>query len=148
MPDIRIRREMPDASLTRGQFAARMRERFYDPAFEPLAGEVERIIEAAWQAYDKSRKSPRTQKAGPGYADPSYDLAVEWIDASRHIKEAERRQKDAASPSRILLINGSARSEHTCPGETSKTWRLAMIARDIFQQEPGLQIELDRKSVV
>ncbi|MEA3028456.1 MAG: hypothetical protein QOF91_3741 [Alphaproteobacteria bacterium] len=142
MADTRIRKEMPDVALTRAQFAGRMRERFSDPAFEPIAAEVERTIEAAWQAYDKARKSPHTQKAGPGYADPDYNLAVEWIEASRRIKEAERRQKDAASPSRILLINGAARSEHTCPGESSKTWRLAMIARGIFQHEPGLEVEM------
>jgi multimeric flavodoxin WrbA len=83
-----------------------------------------------------------TQKAGPGYADPDYDLSVEWIEASHRIKEAERRQKDAASPPRILLINGAARSEHTCPGESSKSWRLAMIARGIFEREAGLEVEV------
>jgi multimeric flavodoxin WrbA len=119
-----------------------MRERFSDPAFEPLSQDVDRVIDAAWQAYDKSRKSPRTQKAGPGYADPDYDLAVEWLDGSSRIKDAERRQKDAASPSRILLINGAARSEHTCPGESSKSWRLAMIARAVMEQESGLEIEV------
>jgi multimeric flavodoxin WrbA len=142
MPDIKIRKEMPSATVTREQFAARMREHFYDPAFAPLAADVDRVIEVAWQGYDKSRKSPRTQKAGPGYADPDYDLSVEWIEASRRIKEAERRQKDPAAPSRVLLINGAARSEHTCPGESSKSWRLAMIAHNIFQQEPDLECEL------
>jgi multimeric flavodoxin WrbA len=142
MPDIKIRKEMPDVTLTREQFAERMRERFQDSAFDPLAPDIDHIIDVAWDAYDKSRKSPRTQKAGPGYADPGYDLAVEWIDASRRVKEAERRQKDPGAPSRVLLINGAARSEHTCPGESSKSWRLAMIARGILQQEPGLEVEV------
>ena len=141
MPDIKIRKGMPDVALTCEQFSARMRERFTDPAFDPLAPEIDRIIKVAWEAYDNSRKAPRTQKAGPGYADPNYDLASEWIEASRCIKEAERRQKDTAAPPRILLINGAARSEHTCPGESSKSWRLAMIARGIFEQEPGLECE-------
>ena len=98
-------------------------------------------MDAAWEAYDDYRKAPHTRKAGEGYADPDYDLSVDWIEASRKIKEAERRQKDPASPSRILLINGAARSEHTCPGEMSKTFRLATIARDIFNAERGLEIE-------
>jgi multimeric flavodoxin WrbA len=138
----RVRREMPSVELTREQFAQRMHQRFYDPAFDALEGEIDRIVEMAWQAYDEGRKSPRTQKAGPGYADPNYELSVEWIEASRRIKEAERRQKDSASPSRILLINGAARSEHTCPGESSKSWRLAMLARDVFDREKGLETEL------
>jgi hypothetical protein len=33
------------------------------------------------------------------------------------------------TPPRILLINGSSRSEHTRPGEMSKSFRLAEIAR-------------------
>src|SRR6187397_3036887 len=142
MPDIRIRREMPDVALTREQFAERMRAHFYDPAFGWLAADVDRVVEVAWQAYDGGRKAPRTQKAGPGYADPDYDLSVEWIEASRRIKEAERRQKDPSSPSRILLINGAARSEHTCPGEMSKTFRLAATARVVFEVEEGFETEL------
>lgn len=137
-----IRKEMPSVQLTREQFAQRMRELFYDPAFDPLKGEINKIIEIAWQSYEDYRKAPRTRKAGPGYADPDYDLSVEWIDASRRITEAEARQKSPDSPPRILLINGAARSEHTCPGETSKTWRLATIAKEIFEREPGFKIEL------
>jgi multimeric flavodoxin WrbA len=142
VPPFVIRKEMPDVTLTRETFTRRMRERFRDPGFEPLSAETDRIIEAAWQAYDASRKAPHTRKAGQGYADPNYDLSVDWIEARRRIDEAERRQRDPASPSRVLLINGAARSEHTCPGESSKTWRLAMTAREILAQDPLLEIEI------
>ena len=137
-----IRKEMPDVGLTREQFAQRMRERFHDPAFAPLRQAVDSIIDVAWDAYEDSRKAPHTRPAGPGYADPTYELSIEWSEASRQLKEAERRQKDLASQAHILLINGAARSEHTCPGESSKTWRLAKLARDIFAQERGLEIEV------
>jgi multimeric flavodoxin WrbA len=139
MPE--IRKEMPGVRLTREQFAQRLRQRFVDPAYEPLKDEVGRIVDAAWDAYGNSRKAPHTQKAGPDYADPGYDLSVDWIEASRKIREAEQRQKNPASPPCILLINGAARTEHTCPGETSKTFRLMKIAREVLDQEPGLQIE-------
>ena len=141
-PTPRIRKEMPGVELSREQFAARMRERFVDPAFAPLNQAIDSVIDVAWQAYQDYRKAPRTRPAGSGYADPSYELSDDWRDASRRIGEAEQRQKDPASPSRILLINGAARSEHTCPGESSKTWRLAMLARDVFAREEGLEIEV------
>ena len=140
MPD--IRKGMPDVQLTREEFAQRFRQQFYDPVFEPLRDSLDRITDAAWDAYDKYRKAPRTRKAGPGYADPDYDLSVEWIEASRRIKEAEQKQKDPASPSRILLISGAGRSEHTCPGEMSKTYRLVKIAQDIINGEHGVETEL------
>jgi multimeric flavodoxin WrbA len=139
MPE--VRKGMPDVQLTRDQFVRRFRERFADPGFELHTDALDRIADAAWDAYDNSRKAPHTRKAGPGYADPDYDLSVDWIEASRKIAEAEQRQKDPASPSRILLINGAARSEHTCPGEMSKTFRLATIARKIFDSENGHEIE-------
>jgi multimeric flavodoxin WrbA len=142
MPETRIRREMPGVELTREQFSQRMLQQFSDPAFDGIRAEVARIIEAAWQGYSNSRKAASTRPAGPGYADPDYQLSVEWAEASRRLKEAELKQKDPASRSRILLINGAARSENTCPGETSKTWRLAMLAREIFNKEADLETEL------
>jgi multimeric flavodoxin WrbA len=137
-----VRKQMPGVELSREQFENRLRERFRDPAFDPLQPSLANVIDAAWQSYKEYRKSPQKRAAGPGYADPSYELSVDWIDASRRVQEAERHQKDPAAPSRILLINGAARSEHTCPGETSKTWRLANLAQEVFAREAGLQTEV------
>jgi multimeric flavodoxin WrbA len=136
-----VRKGMPSTELGEEEFARRYRARFYDPAFAPLAPDIDRLVEVAWHAYEDSRKAPRTHPAGPGYADPDYALSDEWRAASHAVREAERRQKDAASPSRILLINGAGRSEHTCPGEMSKTFRLANLAREIFEAEQGFETE-------
>jgi multimeric flavodoxin WrbA len=140
---------MPGVELSREQFAARMRERFRDPAFDAASAAVDSVIDVAWDAYQDSRKAPRTRPAGPGYADPDYMLSDDWREASRRIAVAERQQKDPAALSRILLINGAARSEHTCPGESSKTWRLAMLARAVFAQEDGFETDvLDLSRIV
>jgi hypothetical protein len=45
---------------------------------------------------------------------------VEWPAARDAIKAAEQAHRDSSRPARILIINGSPRSEHTCPGEMSK----------------------------
>jgi multimeric flavodoxin WrbA len=139
---ITVHKEMPNVRLTKEEFKRRYWQRFYDPAFGTLTAEINRLAEVAWDAYENSRKSPYTRPAGPGFADPDYELSDEWRLASEKIREAERRQKDPASPPRILLINGATRSEHTCPGESSKTWRLAMLAQEIFAGEPDFQIEV------
>jgi multimeric flavodoxin WrbA len=125
---------MPPTRLDRAAFEKRMRDRFSDPAFDPLQKEIAAVIEAAWDGYSHSRKAPRTQKAGPGFADPDYDLAVDWIEARRAIQDAQRRYDDLAAQKRVLLINGSSRSEHTCPGEMSKSFRLCKIAEPIFAE--------------
>ncbi|MBR0776550.1 flavodoxin family protein [Bradyrhizobium diazoefficiens] len=127
-----VRKGMPPVKLSREEFASRYRAQFVDPAFAPLAAELDAILSAAWDAYSHSRKAPHTRKAGAGFADPEYDIAVDWLDARAAILEAQRRHDDAAAAPRILIVNGSARSEHTCPGEMSKTWRMVKLAETVF----------------
>ncbi|HSH99646.1 MAG TPA: flavodoxin family protein [Reyranella sp.] len=141
MARIKVRKGMPSVQLDRAAFAARVKAHFYDPAFEPLGAEIGKIVAAAWDAYDDSRKSPRTRRAGPGHADPGYELSVEWIGQRNAIRQAERRQRNARSKSRILLIDGSPRSDQTCPGEMSKSFRLIEIAERAIQRERGFEVE-------
>ena len=51
---------MPSVQLTREEFAKRFRDRFYDPAFEAVDAELQKVLDGAWEAYDKYRKSPRS----------------------------------------------------------------------------------------
>ena len=142
MARIKVRKGMPSVALTKAQFTARLRERFFDPAFDPLQTEIGKIIDAAWNGYHEYRKAPRTKKAGRGYADPDYDLSIDWSKAKDAIVRAERRQKSSDARSRILLINGSMRSDQSCPGEMSKTWRLVEIAKRVIERERGFEVEV------
>ncbi len=145
---VEIRKGMPPVKLDEAEFKRRFLSRFYDPAFAPLKAELDKIAGAAWDGYSHSRKAPRTVKAGAGFADPSYDIAVEWLEAQAAVKEAQRRFEDKAAPSRILLINGSPRSEHTCPGEMSKSWRLLQLADEIIRAAPGFECDILDLSVL
>ncbi|AYV49302.1 NADPH-dependent FMN reductase [Caulobacter flavus] len=126
------RKGMPSPRLDEATFRRRFLARYVDPAFEPLQAELSRIADAAWDAYDNSRKAPHTQKAGAGYHDPGYDLAVDWLRAKADIEAAQVRHDDPEGPCRVLIVNASSRSEHTCPGEMSKSFRLAELAREVF----------------
>ena len=129
------RKGMPSPRLEEAEFKRRFRSRFVDPAFAPLAEQLDELAAAAWDAYAHERKSPHTRPAGPGYADPSYELATDWIEAKAAVDEAQKRHDDPDAPCRVLLINGSPRSEHTCPGEMSKSWRLVEISREALEGE-------------
>jgi multimeric flavodoxin WrbA len=141
MAPVDVRKGMPSVELSREEFEKRYLSRFADPVFEPLRRELHAIIAAAWDGYSHSRKAPRTRKAGAGFADPKYDISADWLNAREAILSAQRRHDDASEPLRILLINGSSRSEHTCPGEMSKTWRLVKIAEPIFR-ERGFAVDI------
>jgi multimeric flavodoxin WrbA len=137
----RIRHEAKYVPLTRAQFRERFFARFYDPAFDELRKELDKVCETAWDSYIEYRKSPRTQPAGRGFARPAQRVAIEWLEARKAIREAEQRQKNPASRSRILVINGASRSEHSCPGEISKTRRLARRAERIIKARKGFEVD-------
>jgi multimeric flavodoxin WrbA len=136
-----VRRQSEYAALTKEQFRERFFARFYDPVFEEVAPELEKVFDRAWDGYIRYRKSPRKRPAGEGYFDPSFQLPVEWLETRARIDAAEKRQKDRKSPSRILIVNGSTRSEHSCPGEISKTRRLAQCAQRTIATLPGYEVD-------
>ncbi|PAY06759.1 NADPH-dependent FMN reductase [Bradyrhizobium sp. UFLA03-84] len=136
-----IRKGMPSVKLSRDEFERRYRSRFTDRAFARLNREIDAIVAAAWDAYSHSRKAPTTRQAGPGFADPSYKIANDWVAARQAILEAQHRHDSVDDPMRILVINGSPRSEHTCPGEMSKTWRLVELAEPVFL-EMGFAVDI------
>lgn len=88
----------------------------------------ERLEDIAWQACVEGRKAPLTRPAGPGYADPAYALSVEWLATRQAIDPTQLAWGNPTTPSRVLLVCGSARNDGICPGEISKTWRLTELA--------------------
>ena len=142
MPKPKVRKGTPSVQLSREEFSKRGRERFYDPKFTAVAPEIERIIDVAWKNYTEYHKSPRTRRAGAGFSDPDFQLPIEWLDTRKAIRQAEKRQKNPRSNARILLVNGSSRSDQTCPGEMSKTFRLAKMAEEVIAGESGFEVDL------
>ena len=135
-----IRKGQAPAPLTRAEFHERFATRFYDPAFAVEADAIARLEDIAWDALQEGRKAPITRAAGRGFADPTYEVSVQWLDARQRLKAAEKRWHQASAKSRILIICGSARNDGTCPGEISKTWRFTESARHVVQ---GLGVEAD-----
>jgi multimeric flavodoxin WrbA len=137
----RVRRQMEFVPLTKDEFRRRFFAKFDDPAFERVRTELEQVFEIAWDGYHGYRKSPRVVAAGAEFADATYKLPVEWLETRARIKDAEVRHRDPKSPSRILIVNGSTRSEHSCPGEISKTRRLAESAQMAIDALPGHEVD-------
>jgi multimeric flavodoxin WrbA len=138
---VEIRKGQAPAMLTRREFDERFAARFFDPAFDSEREAIKRLGAIAWQAYQEERKSPVSKPAGPGFADPDYAASVEWLDTRERLRRAQHEWGQPTTPSRVLVICGSARNDGTCPGEASKTWRLAVLAESIVRQA-GVQTEL------
>jgi multimeric flavodoxin WrbA len=134
---------MPSPQIDEAEFRKRFLSQYVDPAFDRLRSELDRIAAVAWDGYSNHRKAPRTHKAGPEFADHEYDLSDDWRAAHDAIGQAQREHEDPNEPPCILIVNGSSRSEHTCPGEMSKSWRLLEIAREICGVEGTLVRVLD-----
>ena len=142
MPKPKVRTGMPSVALTRDEFSKRFHERFYDPSFAAVSAEIERIIDVAWKNYTEYHKSPRTRAAGARFSDPKFLLPIEWLETRDAVARAQSRQAKRRGTSRILLINGSSRSDQTCPGEMSKTYRLAKLAEEVIAAAKGFAVDL------
>jgi len=123
----RVRKGQAPGRLHRVVFSERFRGAFNDPAFRAEDAAIARLEAIAWDAYKDGRKAPLTRRAGKGYADPDYQLSVDWLAARDRIARAHKTWASPRTPTRALVICGSPRNDGTCPGEISKTFRLAKI---------------------
>ncbi len=126
--------------LGRDEFHLQFQRSFVDPAFSEVKEALSKVEQVAWVNYQEGHKSPLTEKAGEGFFDPDYDLSAEWKATSRRLAELDQQQKNPQTPSRVLLVCGSARNDGSCPGEISKTWRLTLLAQEVLRAQ---NIEVD-----
>lgn len=134
------RKSGEDWKIEKEEFKKRFMNRFHDPAFDVHRAKIDELFEISWDGYINGRKAPRTTKAGPEFSEPDYDLSIEWLEARNNIKKAKAIHDDPTQKSRVLIICASDRNDHTCPGEVSKSWRLAKHAEEELHSL-GIQTE-------
>ncbi|HSW20500.1 MAG TPA: flavodoxin family protein [Ramlibacter sp.] len=127
--------------LDRAAFHERFMQSFFDPAYDAEGPAISRLEQIAWDAYMQGRKAPRTAKAGPGFADPNYDLSIEWRATRDRLVAAQVRWAQPQTPSRVLVVCASARNDGTCPGEISKTFRFTQLAAAVLRGD-GIEVDL------
>jgi multimeric flavodoxin WrbA len=138
----RVRKGQAPSALSRDEFRRHYLARFVDPAFDAERVAIDRLEAIAYDAYVEGRKAPHTQKAGREFADPDYDLSVDWLAARARLQKAKERHDNTAGRGRVLVICGSDRNDGTCPGEMSKSFRLSTIVSDVLRQEGKLDVDL------
>ena len=136
-----IRKGQAPAPVARVEFHQRFMQDFFDPAYQAEQAALARLEAIAWDAYQQGRKAPVTAKAGPGFADPDYDLSVQWRATRDKLIAAQQAWSQPGTASRVLLVCGSARNDGTCPGEISKTFRLIQLAREVLAAE-SMEVEV------
>ena len=128
-----VRKGQAPPELDRQAFHERFMQSYFDPAFRAEDAAIARLEQIAWEAYHEYRKAPVTQPAGPGFADPTYELSVEWRATRDKLLALQGEWSQPQTPSRVLLVCGSSRNDGTCPGEISKTFRLVQRMADIYE---------------
>ncbi|HEX3912477.1 MAG TPA: flavodoxin family protein [Steroidobacteraceae bacterium] len=140
MNKILVRTGQADFPLSKPEFVRRFRSRFTDPAFADEQTQIDQLLDIAWDGYLNGRKSPVTRKAGPEFADPEYELSVDWLATREAVLAAQRVHEEASGPSRVLLICAASRNDKSCPGEMSKSYRMVKLAQACFATR---QVEVD-----
>jgi multimeric flavodoxin WrbA len=135
------RKGQAPAKLDRDEFHLVFSRSYMDPAFRHAASELEAVEAIAWYNYSNSHKAPLTERAGPGFADPDYELSVEWKAARARLLAAQAQQELPSTRSRVLIVNGAARNDGSCPGEISKSWRMAQWAREVLEAD-GIEVDV------
>ncbi|NUP09656.1 MAG: NADPH-dependent FMN reductase [Polyangiaceae bacterium] len=143
-----VRKGQYPGRLDRAAFRRRYLERFVDPAFDGERDAIDRLEAIAYDAYCRGRKAPLTRPAGPGFADPSYELSEDWRASRAAVLSAAERHAAPDGPVRVLVIVGSSRNDGTCPGEMSKTYRLVEVAMDAIAADGGAADRLDLSRLV
>jgi multimeric flavodoxin WrbA len=136
-----LRKGTANVQITHAEFVRRFRERFVDPTFAAVDARIAEVAEVAWRNYDEYHKSPTTRRAGRGFAEPEFELPTDWLDARAAVRRAAVTQRKRRSPTRILVVNGSARSDQSCPGEMSKSHRLAEMAMATLRRAKGTEVD-------
>jgi multimeric flavodoxin WrbA len=139
---MRVLKGQAPGRLDRDEFGRRFRLQFSSARFDREREAIGRIEERAWEAYQAGEKSPRTRAAGPGFADPSFELSVDWLEARQRILAAAAVQRDSSLATRVLVVAGASRNDGTCPSEISKTFRLATLALDAVLAEGQCEVDL------
>jgi multimeric flavodoxin WrbA len=140
-PPAAVRKGQAPGAISREEFGERFRAEFFDPRFDAEREAIARLEEIAWRNYNEARKAPRTIMAGAGFADPQYELSIEWLAARERLLQAERERGNPNRPGRVLVVCASPRNDGTCPGEVSKTWRLAKVVCEVLRDE-GIEDDL------
>ncbi len=143
MPDekVQVRTGQAESFIARAEFTRRFNDRFTDPAFKGMHEAIGQLEQIAWDAYQDARKSPITRAGGPDFKDPSYELSVDWLATRAAVIQAQQQHEDPARRCRVLLVCASARNDKTCPGEMSKSSRLANAARATLESA-DLEVDL------
>ena len=136
-----IRKGQFEGKIDRQEFHLRFQANYVQREYDGVREALAQVEEVAWKNYVDGRKPPATEKAGPGFVDPDYDMSTEWKAAHFRLVAAERRQKDPATRSRVLLVCCAHRNDGTCPGEISKTFRLTVQMRETLEAQ-GIEADL------
>ena len=120
-----VRKGQGDVKLSREEFERRLRERFYDPAFDAVAPQIERR-RGRLEGLRRVPQEPAHAEGGAGVRGSRTSSCRS--SGSRRASGFARPQREHDDPARAARascsICGAARHDQTCPGEMSKTFRL------------------------
>ena len=68
--DTEPRKGSPSPRIDEAEFRRRFLSQFSDPSFEAVDDALEKVVDAAWDAYSHHRKSPHVRRAGSAFHDP------------------------------------------------------------------------------
>ena len=139
---IQVRKGQGDVKLTREEFERRLRQRFYDPRVRRTSSA--RSPRSSTSPGRRTTSTTRARARGrpaPASPIPSSSCRSNGSRRASGFSRPSASRRTPTRPGRVLLVCGAARHDQTCPGEMSKTFRLASLAREeVEQRRPRVRL--------
>lgn len=128
-------------SLGNTEFTTRFRASLVDPAYRSEDPSTAHREEIAWHAHTERRDAPSPQMPQSRSVAEQFALSSARIITKLRIDNAQLRWSDAASPSQVLLVCGTAGEDGSDPGTKAITLALLKIARETMEQA-GIDVDI------
>jgi multimeric flavodoxin WrbA len=112
-------------------FRERFLAQFTDPAYRAEQDALTRLEAIAWDAYREGAR-PRHAQGRAGVPGSRLRPVGRVVRHARAPAAGAGALERAGHASRVLVVACSGRNDGSCPGEMSKTFRLAKIAQDVL----------------
>ena len=141
MADIDVRKGMPSVQLDK----AGIQEAFPGEVLRSgiragSSAELDKIADVAWKAYDDYHKSPRTRKAGEGFADPDLRSVGRMAGGARRYRRRPSAGRKTRNHRRASCWSTARRAASTpAPAKCRRPIGWSMIAKETIEQSRRLR---------
>ena len=143
MAEISVRKGMPSVQLDQQEFKRRYLTRFYDPAFDALKPEIDRIADVAWKSYEDYNKSSAHPESRSRLRRSELRSRRRMAGGARSDRRRPQRQHEDPQAPRASCWSTARRAASTpAPARCRRPGGWSTMAREAIEQSCGFEVDI------